>query len=357
MAGQAGDEVLKRQALGRSCDLGCLYDGRTDSFVSGAQVYSGIPESALKKIDTNHIEATYTSGDSFDSKFSSLGIGAELKISVLGGLLELAGSAKYLSSHAESKNTATVSLVVKLLTVTETIDVLGPQLEANTIAISGGLGTHVVSEVQWGANAVVTFSTTVSKEEDVTNISAKLKASLPTIGGFAAGGSIEFDRQKGNAEFMKRFTVHVDADVLPAEGMPQSADEAMEFIKEIPALAKKANDGKGQPIAYGLFPLSRLPEKTGFLGRIAAFFRKKPSFVFVKPTTPAMHLRIEQAVEERVEKRNVFKNEFDQIEFLSEVIQPDDLKEIQEFEKESAVEEASFMQNLRELWFISDPAK
>jgi hypothetical protein len=49
-------------------------------------------------------------------------------------------------------------------------------------------------------------------------------------------------------------------DFLPENQLPQTVDDAIQLMKEMPRLAQAANGGKGKPILYTLTPLALLVE-------------------------------------------------------------------------------------------------
>ena len=174
-----------------------------------------------------------TRGDSVTSKLTDLDIGVDLKVSILGGLVSLEGSAKYASREKEEKNKVSASLVLNLLTAKETIDVFEMDKQANQKVIKAAVGTHVVSGIQWGAQAVVTFSAVASSKESSKELGGKLQASLANISpGLNAEGKVEINYKGEDVASLNGFSVEVNADLLPETGPPRSVEEALEFIKK-----------------------------------------------------------------------------------------------------------------------------
>ena len=87
-------------ALGRPFDLGMLYDRRSEKLILGKTLWS--PDHLSQAVTT--ITKPYTNSevlaeDTIDDKASALNIEASLKLSFLGGLVNVQGAAKYLDDR------------------------------------------------------------------------------------------------------------------------------------------------------------------------------------------------------------------------------------------------------------------
>ena len=199
----------------------------------GASLYGKISDEAVECVQTPNYKTTISRGETVTSKLSDLDISAELKVSILGGLISLEGSAKYASRAKEEKNKVSISLVLNLLTAKETIDVFEMEKQANQEVIEAAVGTHVVSGIQWGAQAVVTFSAVASSKEDAKELGGKLRASLASIPCVKAEAKVDIDFKEEEKLSQDYISVEVDADLLPDTGPPKSVEEALEFINKV----------------------------------------------------------------------------------------------------------------------------
>ncbi|XP_039645005.1 stonustoxin subunit beta-like [Perca fluviatilis] len=87
-------------ALGRPFTLGMLYDARTDNLIPGLTLWDdktlqGKISESSQRTSKSHISTS----DSTESKCKLLDVEVSLKASVLGGLIEFGGSAKYLNDQ------------------------------------------------------------------------------------------------------------------------------------------------------------------------------------------------------------------------------------------------------------------
>ncbi|PAV75817.1 hypothetical protein WR25_16820 isoform B [Diploscapter pachys] len=114
--------------------------------------------------------------------------------------------------------------------------------------------THVVVAIQWGAVAIAMLKCSNEENEDKTEVEAALKAKLACLEIGATGqGSISDTSTSKLHGFEFEFFI----DALPnGDDVPQTVEQAVSFMKKLPALVANANGGKGTPICYTLLPLS-----------------------------------------------------------------------------------------------------
>ncbi|CAL8378912.1 unnamed protein product [Boreogadus saida] len=140
-----GGKIVVLAALGRPFSLGMLYDCRNDSLIPGVQVIAchrkcraglgfshaltfSLPPAALTLWDREALEKEakerpqlnsefeIVESDSIEDKSSTLNVEASLKASFLFGLIQIGGSAKYLSDSKVSRNQARVTIKYKTTT-------------------------------------------------------------------------------------------------------------------------------------------------------------------------------------------------------------------------------------------------
>src|SRR5436190_1216804 len=78
---------------------------------------AGYPHDSVDKAHIRHTELLYEYEDSYKEKFKKVDIGAELKLSVLMGLITFEGSRKYLSDVKESLRSVKDTLIDKMTSV------------------------------------------------------------------------------------------------------------------------------------------------------------------------------------------------------------------------------------------------
>ena len=100
--------------------LGSLYDRRTDNLLPGFTLWkedSYKKEGFISERLASNQQWLIDSKNTFSSKVSNLDIEAGLTLSLIGGLVDIKGHAKYLRDTTSSSNVAKVSLTYKETTI------------------------------------------------------------------------------------------------------------------------------------------------------------------------------------------------------------------------------------------------
>ncbi|CAF3334859.1 unnamed protein product [Rotaria sp. Silwood2] len=97
--------------LGRPFRLGMLYDMRSDKIIAGATLWD--PQNLTN--NTSTYVQPYTgfeviTDDSLQNKAHALGVEANLKLSMVGGLVDISGSAKYAENFQQTRHETRLSL-------------------------------------------------------------------------------------------------------------------------------------------------------------------------------------------------------------------------------------------------------
>lgn len=154
--------TIVRPALGQYAELGTLYDARTDTFTPLSLLKAGTPEAAISSTKNHTIGFEYLENDSFREKFNKMGLGAELKASFLADFVNAKGCGYYLHRARDTTKTPRLSVYQRLTTVTETLQLMGPELkELLTFTdVNRGSATHLVLGITWGAEIIITADIT-----------------------------------------------------------------------------------------------------------------------------------------------------------------------------------------------------
>ncbi|CAF1372540.1 unnamed protein product [Didymodactylos carnosus] len=177
--------VLKLRALGRPFQLGMLYDARNDELIPGITLWNPtVLEKNIKSVD-NTRETGYkiSTEDTFEEKSSMLGINAELKLSVLAGLVEVSGSAEYINDRKKTEHVERLTLQYSTKTRFDhlTMTHLGRGNANHPEVFDQKIATHVVTGIFYGAEAYLIFDRTYSSTEDRTKVQGLVKAAVPSL--------------------------------------------------------------------------------------------------------------------------------------------------------------------------------
>jgi hypothetical protein len=208
--------------------------------------------------DNNNSDIKFLYDDSLTQKFEKMDISAELRVSVLAGLFTLEGSGKYLSSKRTSNRAVHATMRYNITTQVDRLNLFNDALkECISHDALGHDATHVVVEIQWGANSLLTLKDENRDNEDKTDIEGLLAASLKKAL-IQISGKADVSYSDGNLDSARSFSFEVLGDLLPkaTEKMPAAIDEAVTLMKNLPSLVSSANGGKGKQLKYVLFPIS-----------------------------------------------------------------------------------------------------
>src|SRR4051812_350348 len=112
---------IKRDALGRSYQLGALYDIRRDCFFDSL-FKDKLPQSCVTSTDIFSQNQAIILETSYSDQFKTLNAAVGLKASVLAGLVEPGGSCKYLIDKKKSFRSTKVTATYKMTTKEEKIN-------------------------------------------------------------------------------------------------------------------------------------------------------------------------------------------------------------------------------------------
>jgi GTPase SAR1 family protein len=254
----AETRIIRRRSLGRVAFIGSLYNATSDTF-GPTILKSEYPNDSVRKADIPNTEILYEYEDTYKEKFEKLDVGAELKLSVLAGLFTLEGSGKYLNDVKESLKTIKGTLIYKMTSVEENLDI--HRDDVKTCISTDGIinnqnATHVVIGIKWGAAIMASFECKDTNKENRSQVEGALKCHFEKI---TISGEGHVDVDEGQSNIINRFSIKLLGDVVPNDKeLPQSFDEARKVIAGLPLYIKQYNNGKGVPIEYTLYPLSEL---------------------------------------------------------------------------------------------------
>ncbi|XP_075772995.1 uncharacterized protein LOC142825157 [Pelodiscus sinensis] len=265
----SGGVTVEMPALGRPLQLGRLYDCRSDTLVPGVTLW-GI-EALKNDVSTKRnprTEFQIIASDAIEDKASALNLSGSLKASVLGGLVEVDGSAAFFNDTKKSKNHAQVALCYSITTSYEelTMSHLGSYNISYPDVFDQGTATHVVTAVLYGAQAFFVFEQEVSSSESVREVEWEMKQiveKIPKTLGVAEESAVEIKNK--NLEIKENFHCKFYGD-FALENNPVTYRDAMEVCSTLPKLLGISGE-KSVPVRVWLYPLSKLDPRAAQLVR------------------------------------------------------------------------------------------
>ncbi|XP_043394780.1 stonustoxin subunit alpha [Chelonia mydas] len=261
-------DTIEMSALGRPFQLGMLYDCRSDALIPGITLWD--LETLQNDVDAkpqSKTEFQIVASDTTEDKASALSVTASLKASFLLGLVEVGGSAEYLSDTKTSKHQARVSLQYSTTTQFKqlTMSHLGYHNISYPDVFDQATATHVVTAVLYGAQAFFVFDQDISSSENIQEIQGKLQViikKIPQVSIEGEGALKMDDTEKKQAE---KLSCKFYGD-FALENNPSTYQDAMKTYSTLPKLLG-AQGEKAVPVRVWLYPLTKLDSRAARLVR------------------------------------------------------------------------------------------
>ncbi|EMP26674.1 Neoverrucotoxin subunit beta [Chelonia mydas] len=210
-------------------------------------------------------EFQIVASDSIESKASALSLSGSLKASLLGGMVEVGGSAAFLNDTKKSKYHARVTLHYSVTNRFEqlTMSHLGTKNISYPAVFDQGTATHVVTAVQFGAQAFFVFDREVSSSESVQEIEGNMKLMVEKIPKFSGGGEVSAEKKNKEVEKSENFSCKFYGD-FALENNPVTYQDAMGVYSTLPKRLGVAGEN-AVPVRVWPYPLGRLDSRAAQL--------------------------------------------------------------------------------------------
>ncbi|KAK8735621.1 hypothetical protein OTU49_005472 [Cherax quadricarinatus] len=252
---------LSIPALGRPFCLGMLYDCRNDQLIQGVSLWdtSTLEEKTVLRL--TNTDSRIIASDSLEDKASALDINANLKLSFLGGLFHVSGSGKYLHNEKTSSKQERVTLQYKCSIRSEamTMEQLGKGKVQHQDVFDNGIATHVVTGVEYGAQAFFIFERECSSFSLDKQSSGELQGMLKLIKEIPIDGKGQMDISENEKKYVENFTCTFIGDFQLQEN-PCTFEDAVRVYKNLPKLLGEEGQ-KAVPVKVTLYPLALLDNK------------------------------------------------------------------------------------------------
>ena len=244
-------------SLGIPFSLGMLYNACSEKIIPGKTLWDAkVLDSAKKVAQQPSSNFEVYSKNTLEEKTQSLNVEASLKLSLMGGMIEIGGAGKYLNDERTSERKARVTLKYSCtsrfeqLTMEQIGSIQYPKVLDNNKA------THVVTGITYGTDAFFIFDRSLTESETTKNISGNMEAVIKAI---PISGSALLDIKFGDKEETDKFECKFYGDLqLPSN--PSNFQEAVNVYRELPKLIKGeyGENDKTIPKTIYLHPLSEL---------------------------------------------------------------------------------------------------
>lgn len=205
----------------------------------------------------------FTADDTISAKTAFLDIDADLKLSVLFGLVEVYGSAEYLENHRKFTRQSRVTLNYRCRTHFKELQIkeMMSERQVDRKALNSGKATHLVSGIMYGMDAIFVFDRNLTDVEDELQIHRKLEAMVKFLPKASVASNI--DERKIQILDNVKFTYHGD---IPLDSEPSTFEEAIAAFKALPSKIGHKGDNC-VPMTVFLYPLHKLTNMTLILNK------------------------------------------------------------------------------------------
>ncbi|KAK7938613.1 hypothetical protein WMY93_001939 [Mugilogobius chulae] len=190
-----------------------------------------------------------SASDTTEEKASLLELQASLRASVLCGLVEAQGSAKFVHDKQQFENQSRVTLQYKATTHFE-------QLSLSTADWDNmkdtGLGTHVVTGIEYGAHAFFVFDSHILQASEVHEFKLQVQIIINLLF-FSIHFDYERDLTEEQKSVVKKLKVKFYSDFV-LEHSPASLTEAVQTYRHMSKLLGEHGENS-VPVRVWLMPL------------------------------------------------------------------------------------------------------
>ncbi|GLD69034.1 uncharacterized protein AKAME5_002034700 [Lates japonicus] len=263
-----GEDTIETAAVGRPFQLGMLYDCRKDALIPGVTLWD------LKELQKNtsvqqqnNTEFNVTASDSIEEKSNLLKISGSLKLSLLGGLVNVRGSAKYFQDTKKSQKQARVTLQYNATTKFETLTMshLAHGQVSHPNVFEDDTATHVVTAILYGAGAYFVFDRESSSEDETKQVEGEANLTFNKLKFLTVDAEASLNMDDKERAALENFSCMFHGDFkLPSN--PTSFTDAVRVYRTLPNLL--GQDGEhAVPLRVWLYPLVKLDSRAARLQR------------------------------------------------------------------------------------------
>ncbi|KAL1250928.1 hypothetical protein QQF64_018724 [Cirrhinus molitorella] len=263
---RVGVNVIETAALGRPFQLGMLYDCRKDALIPGVTLWD--PEKLQQSIRTHpqiNTDFKVMAADSIEDKSSLLSIDGSLKLSLLGGLVNVTGAAKYLNDTKKSFRQQRLTLHYHSTSRFEELTM--NHLAAENIiyheVFDNDMATHVVTAVLYGADACFVFDREVSADESKSTVEGEAKVALEKLKFVSGDANISLKMNDTQKNAVQKFTCTFYGDFQLASN-PTTFEDALKVFADLPKLLGEKKE-LVVPVRVWLHPLDKLHSRASKL--------------------------------------------------------------------------------------------
>ena len=237
--------IQEEMLLGRDVNLGDFYNAKDNSFYKGINLWGyGKVEQVKYRTNIPQTKTDFYAAKTAFSRLSHMDINAEIKLSFLGGLISVTGSAGFLRDSAQSEEQVNFNMAYQAQTHAWTIPTGTPIVNR---VLCDNDATHVVSSVIHGMGANFIFKRHVQNKETAEKVYGFLKVMVKSIPSTEINGQGEVDLSGTQKKFFESVDIKLYGDFV-LDKAPTTFAESVKTYQNLPkklgTYPEYANAGK-----------------------------------------------------------------------------------------------------------------
>jgi hypothetical protein len=253
-------DKYKIPSLGRHVPLGTLYNAQTDSFSTQQIFESGLHDAIFIESPSSRagIEQDHYNEETYSSKFKLTRTPPQLAASMLAGMAQPKVYGGYLMERPQTSTHNRRALRQTITSVEQKLDFTSEAMKQRLGDHADDLGraTHIVVEIAWGTESIVTLSAKDNQGVESSPFENVIDACLRCLKSSCSNPSREESTTEMTA-FDEQLDLIVYGDMLQDKGPLQGTfNTVLKFLSSMPRYL--AQDRKGRPLMYTLLPIGIL---------------------------------------------------------------------------------------------------
>ncbi|KAI6043706.1 hypothetical protein EDC04DRAFT_2951781 [Pisolithus marmoratus] len=262
LAAQVPLEDLKRPTFGYSAQLGELFDERTSRFL-GVQLYRQNSTTAVLA-DARRTDVALSSSVSLETDTELLDISAGLSLEIVGGLVQVGGSATYLKDTTSNSRTRSWVLALKVRSEEHRLVHAEEDMSSNVLDVVKNdyipHATHFVSSITYGGNLIISMTARSMEVTDENMCEEKLRLQFAALHQQALLCATQAKAEaKARFKWMdSKFDMVVWGDIR-VDITPKNPVDVLDIIPRATSLVCAPSNGgpKGVPVLVILRPIPK----------------------------------------------------------------------------------------------------
>jgi GTP-binding protein EngB required for normal cell division len=258
----------EESVLGRPVRIGSMYNASTGNFIPQTIFLDPTHAGDILPYGNSNVKVMIEENDS--DKYSLLDVKGFLMLGVALGLVNVEGSARYLTEQKKSERTVRGSIAASFISVIESVTLNGSEFQGkvDVDALRNPLATHFVSSITWGGKAIISVSSSAGDSRDRNEIKGSVQAACRRIAGcFEAAVDVGVDSQGREDQGESSYSFDLKCDCV-VTSVPKTFDEAKAVLSSVSTKIFEQNDGKGVPLTVILEPISTARESCGIASTV-----------------------------------------------------------------------------------------